>query len=80
MNYPKLTIKKTENENEIDESRLVDVSITEGRVVSGTQRLARVSAAGSDNPITGRALFLDTTHDWVIGRMNSAIYAVPLKK
>ena len=79
MEYPKLTIKKTENENEIDESRMVEIEIRDGRVHSHGDCIASVSDNGSVPP-TGKALWLDPSYDWVVGEIGISLYLVPLKK
>ena len=79
MKYPKLTIKKTENENEIDERRLVEIKDMGGFTLKGSRYGIDVRGSSSDN-FKGRAFYLCEGYEWVIGIDKNATILVPLKK
>jgi len=79
MNYPKLTIKKTEKENEIDESRMMEVKDDGGFTIGGYRRYIQVKDGSS--AFGDKALYLCESFEWVLGADEQGRpILVPLKK
>ena len=83
MNYPKLTIKKTENDpTEIDERRLVEVKEkrTGGFLVNDSID-AIVPRGPTSLDLEDKAFYLSTRYDWVLGKDDAnCTVLIPLKK